>query len=242
MARPGALPEYAPFNIIGKQIGVIDKPNEDRDAFGAITSVAHELRTPLTAIQGALEILRDGTAGALTPAQREFADLAHRNLARLKDRIEDALDLASLTSGAESGWATVRLEDLADCAAKRAAVESGPDLSIRFEGFSGEQRLPIPDRSLCRTLASVIGTVFRHVGKGRIVVRASLSASWIRFEVGEESPAHAGAENASIHDASLALACRMVEIHGGSLGELEASGRGVYVLLPLRPISAHREG
>ena len=219
-----------------------DKPNDDRDAFGAIAAVAHELRTPLTAIQGAVEILRDGTAGALSPAQREFANLAHRNLARLKDRIEDALDIASLKSSTESGSVTVRLEELADCVAKRAAVESGPELGIRFEGFSGEQRPAIPDRSLCRTLASIIGTVGRHVGKGRVVVRASASKSEIRFEVGEDNPPEAGAQSTSIHYASLALACRMVEIHGGSFGELEAGSWGVYVLLPSRPISAQEEG
>lgn len=223
------------------QIDVSDKPNDNRDAFGAIAAVAHELRTPLTAIQGAVEILRDGTAGGLSPAQREFANLAHRNLERLKDRIEDALDIASLESGTESGSATVQLQELADCVANRAEVESGPELSISFEGFRGEQRLTILDRSLCRTLASIIGTVGRHMGKGRIVVRASASRNEIRFEVDQEHPAETGGESTPIHDSSLALACRMVEIHGGSLGELETGSRGVYVLLPLRPICA-KEG
>ena len=150
-----------------------NKPNHDRDAFGAITAVAHELRTLLTAIQGACEILRDGSAGALSPAQREFGKLAHRNLEHLKDRIEDALDIARLKSGSAMETATVRLEELADCVAKRAAVESGSERAVRFEGFSGDQLLAIQDRSLCRTLASIIGTVGRHLGNGGVVVQVT---------------------------------------------------------------------
>jgi signal transduction histidine kinase len=225
----------------GNQIGVSDKPNDDRDAFGAIIEVAHELRTPLTAIQGAVEILRDGTAGELSPAQREFADLAHRNLARLKDRIEDALDIASLKSGPRPESPAVHLEEVATCVAKRAAVEAGPDLRIRFEGFSGEQRFTMEDQALCRTLASIIGTVGRHLGRGDVIVRASVEQSRIRFEVGADGPAGAGREHAVIHDASLALACKMVEIHGGVLSELETGCCGVYVLLPLWPICVLEE-
>ncbi len=218
-----------------------DKPNDDRDAFGAIAAVAHELRTPLTAIQGAVEILRDGTAGALSPAQREFANLAHRNLERLKDRIEDTLDIVSLNSGSGSESATVRLEGLAACVAKRAAIEWGPKLLVSFEGFSGKQSLTFLERSLCRTLASIVGTVGRHFGEGGVIVRASADNSQIRFEVSADGPAGEGRLDTAIHDASLALACEMVELHGGSISRLETGSRGVYVLLPLRPICAREE-
>jgi signal transduction histidine kinase len=220
---------------------VSDKPNDDRDAFGAITAVAHELRTPLTAIQGAVEILRDGTAGALSPAQQEFANLAHRNLARLRDRIEDALDIARLKSEAASEPAAIVLEELADCVAKRTEVESSPELGVRFEGFRGDLQLAIQDRSVCRTLASIVGTVGRHLGKGVVIVRATVEQSRIRFEVAADHPAGEGRGSTEIHDSGLALACEMVEVHGGSLSRLETGCCGVYVLLPLWPICAQEE-
>src|SRR5690606_28829737 len=199
----------------GSRRRVTEHQTDGRDAFGAITAVAHELRTPLTAIQGAVEILRDETAGALSPAQREFVNLAHRNLARLKDRIEDALDIADRQRGAQSEAAALQLKELAGCVAKRAAVALGSELLLRFEGFSGELRLAIEDRSLCRTLASIVGTVGRHLGRGSVLVQAALEQGRIRFEIGSDSPPEEDREYAVIHDASLALACEMVEMYGG---------------------------
>jgi K+-sensing histidine kinase KdpD len=231
----------SPRSTSGNQIGVSDTSNDGRDPFGAITAVAHELRTPLTAIQGAVEILRDEAAGVLNPAQREFVDLAHRNLARLKDRIEDALDIASVRGGSAPEPAAVRLNSLAGCVAKRAAVELGLQLQVRFEGFSGEHWLEIEDRSLCRILASIVGTVGRHLGMGNVLVRAALEQSRIRFEIAAEGPAGQKCVYTTIHDASLALACEMVELYGGTAAGLDAGCCGVYVLLPLRPICTEGE-
>lgn len=213
-----------------------DKPNDDRDAFGAITAVAHELRTPLTAIQGALEILRDGIAGELSPAQREFANLAQRNLARLRDRIEDALDIARLKGGAAWEPAAIALEELAACVAKRTALETSAELQVRFEGFAGNLQLAMEDRAFCRTLASIVGTVGRHLGKGVVTVSATIEKSRIRLMIAGDDPAGERRGHTEIHSAGLALACEMVELHGGSLSGLDPGRCGVYVLLPLWPI------
>jgi len=90
-------------------------------------------------------------------------------------------------------------------------------------------------------LASIIGTVGRHLGKGGVVVRATVEKSRIRFDVGADGPAEEAPANTAIHDASLALAYEMVELHGGSLRGLETGCCGVYVLLPLRPICVQGE-
>lgn len=216
-----------------------DNSNEGVNAFGAIVAVAHELRTPLTAIQGAVELLHDEAAGPLTPAQREFVDLAHRNLARLKDRIEDALDIAA---GQKQGWtetATVNLEEIAQLVSTRTAVEAGPTVRIRFSGFRGELLLSIPERTLCRMLASVSGTIFRHAATGEITAQATVTEQEVQFAIEASRPAAADAalgHNAVMHDASLALAREVVQVHQGTLLAAESGRCGVYVLLPLRSI------
>ena len=65
-----------------------------------LATVSHELRTPLTSIAGYIEILRDRTAGPLTPAQDRMLDSVDRNTARLRHLIEDVLTLSKIESGA----------------------------------------------------------------------------------------------------------------------------------------------
>jgi len=63
-----------------------------------VANVSHELRTPLTAIRGYAETLRDG---GLDDRERaaEFVRVIHRHAERLRDLIEDLLDLAAIEHG-----------------------------------------------------------------------------------------------------------------------------------------------
>jgi signal transduction histidine kinase len=61
--------------------------------------VSHELRTPLSAIEEGITIVADGIAGELNRDQKEFLDLAKRNVHRLARLINDVLDLRKLEAG-----------------------------------------------------------------------------------------------------------------------------------------------
>ncbi len=63
------------------------------------STVSHELRTPLTAIKEGISIVADGTAGKLGKEQKEFLDIAKRNVDRLGRLINDVLDFQKLESG-----------------------------------------------------------------------------------------------------------------------------------------------
>jgi len=65
-----------------------------------LSIVSHELRTPLTSIKGYLELLRDGTAGALNERQQEFVEIIHGNVSRLKRHIDNMLDLVKVNHAA----------------------------------------------------------------------------------------------------------------------------------------------
>jgi signal transduction histidine kinase len=58
--------------------------------------VSHEMRTPLTAIKEGIGIVADGTAGAITPQQQEFLNIAKHNVDRLHRLINDVLDFSKL--------------------------------------------------------------------------------------------------------------------------------------------------
>lgn len=63
------------------------------------STVSHELRTPLASIKTAVDILRSGTPGEMTPDQKNILEKADRNVSRLKNLINDVLDLSKIESG-----------------------------------------------------------------------------------------------------------------------------------------------
>ena len=67
-----------------------------------VAAVSHELRTPMTSITGFIELLQDGHAGPVTPAQAEFLDTMKRNGDRLTALADDLLTLSGLEHGTPS--------------------------------------------------------------------------------------------------------------------------------------------
>lgn len=61
--------------------------------------VSHELRTPLTAIREGICIVLDGSAGKVNQEQKDFLDVAKRNVDRLWRLINNVLDYQRLDSG-----------------------------------------------------------------------------------------------------------------------------------------------
>jgi signal transduction histidine kinase len=64
-----------------------------------LSNVSHELRTPLTGILGSAQNLRDGLAGALTQAQREYVAMIEDDIARLIRVVNELLEWARLEAG-----------------------------------------------------------------------------------------------------------------------------------------------
>ncbi len=54
--------------------------------------VSHELKTPLTSLREGAELLADGTAGALSPAQTEIVAILRKQGVQLQRQIEELLD------------------------------------------------------------------------------------------------------------------------------------------------------
>jgi two-component system sensor histidine kinase GlrK len=54
--------------------------------------ISHELKTPLTALREGSELLIEGTAGALSPGQREIVEILRQKSSQLQRLIEDLLN------------------------------------------------------------------------------------------------------------------------------------------------------
>jgi len=73
-----------------------------------LSNVSHELRSPLTVINQFVTILLDGLAGDLSPEQREYLEIAHRNTNQLRAMIDELLE----ATRAETGSLTVELQQV----------------------------------------------------------------------------------------------------------------------------------
>ena len=60
---------------------------------------SHELKTPLAAIKESITIVADGTAGTLNGDQKDFLNMAKRNVDKLTRLINDLLDFRKLEAG-----------------------------------------------------------------------------------------------------------------------------------------------
>ena len=64
-----------------------------------ISTVSHELRTPLASMKEGIAIVLDGIAGEINNEQKNFLNIAKRNLDRLASLINDVLDFQRLEAG-----------------------------------------------------------------------------------------------------------------------------------------------
>ncbi len=68
-----------------------------RDAF--LRTVTHELRTPLTSVMGFVELLLKSQIGAISKDQRVALDIVYQESNRLKNLIDDLLELSRISAG-----------------------------------------------------------------------------------------------------------------------------------------------
>lgn len=68
-----------------------------RDAF--LRTVTHELRTPLTSVIGFVELLLKSQIGAISEEQRSALDIVYQESNRLKNLIDDLLELSRISAG-----------------------------------------------------------------------------------------------------------------------------------------------
>ena len=100
------LVHLAPVILQGDFLGTVSifrdithQVEVDRLKSEFVATVSHELRTPMTSIQGYVEILLMGAAGALNENQRHFLEVVRNNTKRLNALVDDLLDVSRIEDG-----------------------------------------------------------------------------------------------------------------------------------------------
>ncbi|WP_423187314.1 PAS domain-containing protein [Alishewanella sp. d11] len=99
LARLLPLDEYPEQTLVGSVQDVTERMllQQMKDAF--ISTVSHELRTPVTAISGSLALINSGKLGEIPLFMQKLLTVAENNSNRLKQLINDLLDIDKLIAG-----------------------------------------------------------------------------------------------------------------------------------------------
>ncbi|OGF22889.1 MAG: hypothetical protein A2V63_12055 [Candidatus Eisenbacteria bacterium RBG_19FT_COMBO_70_11] len=137
-----------------------------RDRFAS--HVSHELRSPLTAIYQFVTLLRDGLVGAITPAQREYLDLALRNVLQLRGMIGDLLEASRARSGKLAiEPACMELADLVcDTTQSLAAAAASRRLSLTVETPPGLPMVNADPQRVRQVVSNLLENAIKFTPEG----------------------------------------------------------------------------
>jgi two-component system, OmpR family, phosphate regulon sensor histidine kinase PhoR len=221
-----------------------------------VANVSHELRTPITAITTATETL---LAGALDDPDEaaEFVGVVDRHGKRLKQLVDDLLDLAKLE--AKSFRLVLADLEVAPIAAHAISLldeqARRKRMSLRIAAGGEGLRARIDRRGLEQVLVNLLDNAVKYAGEGsRVTVTIRAAADRVEIAVADNgqgiAPAHLGRVFERFYrvDAGrsrelggtglgLAIVKHLVELMGGTVGVESELGKGscFTIRLPASP-------
>jgi signal transduction histidine kinase len=220
-------------------------------------TVSHELRAPLTTIEGYVEMLGDGEAGAITPQQGKMLETIARSSVRLRSLVEDLLTLSKLESGGvHPVLLPVNLRELITVAvdAVRPSVDAS-GLTLTCTRLGDELVVDGDAEQLDQVLSNLLSNAVKFTPEGgRIAVTAEAEDDSVLIQVSDTGigiperdqkelfTRFARASNATARripgtGLGLVIVRTIVINHGGdvTLESTEGCGTTVTVRLPLLP-------
>lgn len=218
-----------------------------------LANVAHEIKSPVAGIIGIGELWSSGGLGPTTPQQVEMAEMLVKTARQVEALSHDLLDVARAEAG--SVKVVLRPTDvpgLLEDVRRACLLRAGPtavqmDIVCESDGL-----IALADsQRLAQVLNNLTSNAVKYgAAGGRVILRASRADDNVKVEVIDFGPGlsvqkqgqlfepfnRLGLERSTIegHGVGLALAKRLIELQGGSIGVTSTPGEGAtfWILIP----------
>lgn len=155
-----------------------------------VSTVSHELRTPLTSIAGSLGLINGEALGPVPNAMREMLLIAQSNSQRLRQLIDDLLDMDKLLAGKMS-FIPQQLDIdsfLAECVTSHQGFARQHDVQLSYTGGPVAQVTADPMR-LQQVLSNLLSNALKFSPAGsQVLLSAQALGGQIRILVVDQGP------------------------------------------------------
>jgi hypothetical protein len=223
-------------------------PDHEQARRDLIADISHDLRTPLVAMRGYLELLVAGGEGLSAEGSKRYAAIALRQCEHLGRLVDDLFELAKLDfRGLVLDCESFAVAELAsDVVQKFALAAKARGVALEVVAAADMPPLEADLRLVERVLENLVGNALGHTpAGGHVEVRVAPVATTIELQVSDTGAGIAtedlhrvferhwrGATGSPDGDAGegaglgLAIARRIVELHGGSIRAESEPGSG----------------
>lgn len=152
------------YGAVGIFHDITELKQAERIRIEFVGNVSHELRTPLTTINGYLQTLIGDFKTGRTDHANEFLEIVAQNVTRLKNLVEDLLDLSALESGKELRFERVNVQDITEAVLKQINTRSH-----KIEISYGFEEMVADGKRMEQVLRNLMENAVRYVPEGRSI-------------------------------------------------------------------------
>ena len=211
-----------------------------------VTNISHDLRTPLATMQGYIEtlIIKDESLDAAT--RRQYLDTARKHSVHLGRLIQDLFELAMLDASRVSpAFEQFSLTELVQDVVQEFGLQAGEkNVSLQVDPPGGDVSVVADISLIQRVLENLVGNALRYTPDGgKVSISVHSGVDGVGVSVADTGPGiskdalphifdrfyqakQAGGDSGGSMGLGLAIAKRILELHGSEIRVISEEQRG----------------
>ena len=207
-----------------------------------VATASHELRTPLTGMAMSIDLLQESAQSKLSEAEQSLLQTAQEGVQRLRDLVNDLLDLSKIESGKiDLDIESTSPKALIENAVTLLKVQSDEKaIEITHSIAPSTPNVSADPSKVVWVLTNLIANALRYANS-EIHVTASAHGTWVSISVIDDGPGIDPAYQSKIFDKfvqvktekdvggtglGLAICREMIKAHGGTIWVDSTPGEG----------------